>query len=315
LNHNKIRKPGIFNKYKGNDHELTIFAIPGVIFLVLFCYLPMIGLILVFKDYNFKGGIFNSPWATPILRNFSFFFHNIDKAIRSTRNTIVLNLLYFLIGTLFAVSIAIMLSELKNKYFVKLTQSVMFFPFFISWMVFGSILATILDYRIGALNGVIRFFGGQAIDFYSKPFYWIAILVLSNTWNSAGYSSIIYYATLSGIDPSYYEAAVVDGASKWKQIRYISLPLLRPTIIMLFLLALGNMLKGNLQMIMGLTNLNPLLLPVTDIIDVYVYRSGVKTGEIAFSSAISLYQSIFGFILVFFSNSLVRRLDPESALF
>ncbi|MFV0399341.1 MAG: ABC transporter permease [Oscillospiraceae bacterium] len=311
-NHKKRRK---FLTALREDGILYLFSLPGVIFLLLFCYFPMVGLILVFKDYNFQGGIFGSPWADPIWRNFAFFFNSIDKAIRATRNTVGLNILYFVIGTIVAVAIAIMLTELRSKRFVKVTQSVMFFPYFISWMVFGSILMTILDYRNGTLNGIVTALGFERIDFYSNPSYWVAILVLCNVWNSAGYSSIIYYATLTGIDPSYYEAAMVDGASKWKQITNISLPLLRPTIIMLFLLMVGGMLRGNLTMIMGLTNLNPTLLPVTDIIDVYVYRSGIKSGEMAFTSAISLYQSFVGFLLVMGSNALVRKVDNDSALF
>lgn len=297
------------------DGPFYLFALPGVLFLLLFSYFPMVGLILVFKDYNFKGGIFGSPWAEPIYRNFIFFFKSIDKAIRATRNTIMLNLLYFIAGTVVAVAIAIMLSQIKQRWFVKVTQSIMFFPYFISWIVFGSILMTILDFRIGTINKILITLGGQAVDWYSNPVYWIFILVICNVWNSAGYSAIIYFAALTGIDPSLYEAAMVDGASIWKQITKISLPLLRPTIIMLFLLAVGNMLRGNVTMIMGLTNLNPTLLPVTDIIDVYVYRSGIKSGEMAFSAAISLYQSLFGFILVMLSNALVRKLERESALF
>jgi putative aldouronate transport system permease protein len=134
-------------------------------------------------------------------------------------------------------------------------------------------------------------------------------------WNQAGYSSIIYYAAITGIDPTYYEAAMVDGANKWKQITAITIPMLRPTVIMLFMLSLGNMLRGNLTMIMGLTNLNPVLFPVTDIIDVFVYRSGIKSGELAFSSAVSLYQSVVGFALVMISNSVMRKIDRENALF
>jgi putative aldouronate transport system permease protein len=275
----------------------------------------MVGLVLVFKDYNFRGGIFGSPWAVPIHRNFLFFFNSIDKAVRSTKNTIVLNILYFTVGTVIAIAIAVMLMEIKNKRFIKVTQSIMFFPFFISWMAFGSILQSILNYRLGTLNNLITFFGGQRIDFYSNPAYWIPILVVCNVWSSAGYSSIIYYAALTGIDPTYYEAAMVDGASKWKQITTISLPLLRPTVIMLFLLSLGGILRGNFSMIMGLTNLNPSLFPVTDIIDVFVYRSGIRAGELAFTSAISLYQSVFGFLLVLFSNFLIRKIDRENALF
>jgi len=295
--------------------SLYLFALPGIVFLLLFCYFPMVGLVLVFKDYNFRGGIFGSPWANPIFRNFKFFFNSIDRAIRATRNTIILNILYFTIGTIISVALAVMLMEIRNKRFVKITQSIMFFPFFISWMAFGSILQSILNFRLGTLNNLIAFLGGQRIDFYSNPSYWIPILVICNVWSSAGYSSIIYYATLTGIDPTYYEAAMVDGANKWKQIKTISLPLLKPTVIMLFLLSLGNILRGNLSMIVGLTNLNPTLLPVTDIIDVFVYRSGIKSGELAFSSAISLYQSVFGFILVMASNAIIRKINSENALF
>jgi putative aldouronate transport system permease protein len=297
------------------DGSLYIFALPGVLFLLFFCYFPMAGLVLVFKNYNFRGGIFGSPWASPLFQNFLFFFNSFDRALRATRNTVFLNLLYFGVTTTVSVAIAVMLADIKSRKFVKITQSIMFFPFFISWMAFGSILQSILNYNLGTLNKLMIFFGGQRVDFYGNPGYWWAILVICNVWNQAGYSSIIYYAALTGIDPTYYEAAMVDGAGKWKQITAITLPMLRPTVIMLFMLSLGNMLRGNLSMIMGLTNLNPALLPVTDIIDVFVYRSGIRSGELAFSSAISLYQSVIGFILVMVSNSILRKIDRENALF
>ena len=311
----RVRKKRSFLQALREDGVLYAFTIPGVIFLLLFCYFPMAGLVLVFKDYNFKGGIFGSPWADPIYKNFTFFFNSLDKALRATWNTVMLNTLYFIFGTLVAVAIAIMLTEIKSKVFIKASQSIMFFPYFISWIVFGSILSAILDYDRGTINGILNSMGLASVVFYSEPVYWIFILVICNVWNSAGYSSIIYYATLNGIDPGYYEAAKVDGASKWQQITRITLPLLRPTIIMMFLLAVGNMLRGNLTMIMGLTNLNPILLPVTDIIDVFVYRSSIQSGEMAFSSAISLYQSVVGFVLVLVSNALVRKVDRDSALF
>jgi putative aldouronate transport system permease protein len=275
----------------------------------------MAGLILVFKNYNFRGGIFGSPWAEPLFRNFLFFFNSFDRALRATRNTVFLNLLYFGVTTVVSVALAVMLADIKRRNFVKITQSIMFFPFFISWMAFGSILQSLLNYNLGTLNNIIAFFEGRRVDFYGNPDYWWAILVICQVWNQAGYSSIIYYAALTGIDPTYYEAAMVDGAGKWKQIRAITLPMLRPTVIMLFMLSLGGMLRGNLTMIMGLTNLNPALFPVTDIIDVFVYRSGIRSGELAFSSAISLYQSVVGFILVMASNSILRKIDRENALF
>ena len=290
------------------DIPLYILALPGVIALLLFSYFPMAGIILVFKDYNFRGGIFGSPWADPITKNFRFFFNNISTAV-------MYNLLFFIIGTIFAVAIAIMLSEIKGKFFIKISQSLMFLPYFISWMVMGAILYAMLNVDSGLVNQILISIGKEPIDFYAKPKTWIAILTIVNTWQSCGYTSIIYYGVLTGIDSSLYEAAKVDGATKLQCIRKITIPLLRPTIIILFLLSIGNMLKGNLNMIIGLTNLNPVLFPTTDLIDVFVYRSGVRNGEMAFASAISLYQSIFGFLLVITANKIAGKFDKDSTLF
>ena len=297
------------------DIPLYILALPGVIALLLFSYFPMAGIILVFKDYNFRGGIFGSPWADPITKNFRFFFNNISTAMRSTGLTVMYNLLFFIIGTIFAVAIAIMLSEIKGKFFIKISQSLMFLPYFISWMVMGAILYAMLNVDSGLVNQILISIGKEPIDFYAKPKTWIAILTIVNTWQSCGYTSIIYYGVLPGIDSSLYEAAKVDGATKLQCIRKITIPLLRPTIIILFLLSIGNMLKGNLNMIIGLTNLNPVLFPTTDLIDVFVYRSGVRNGEMAFASAISLYQSIFGFLLVITANKIAGKFDKDSTLF
>ena len=297
------------------DIPLYILARPGVRDLLLWSYCPMAGIILVCKDYNFRGGIFGSPWADPITKNFRFFFNNISTAMRSTGLTVMYNLLFFIIGTIFAVAIAIMLSEIKGKFFIKISQSLMFLPYFISWMVMGAILYAMLNVDSGLVNQILISIGKEPIDFYAKPKTWIAILTIVNTWQSCGYTSIIYYGVLTGIDSSLYEAAKVDGATKLQCIRKITIPLLRPTIIILFLLSIGNMLKGNLNMIIGLTNLNPVLFPTTDLIDVFVYRSGVRNGEMAFASAISLYQSIFGFILVITANKIAGKFDKDSTLF
>ena len=207
--------------------------------------------------------------------------------MRSTRLTVMYNILFFIVGTIMAVAIAVMLGEITNKLFIKVSQSLMFLPYFISWMVIGAILYALLNAETGMVNQIVRHFGGEGYDYY----------------------------VISGIDSSLYEAAKVDGASKWQCIRKITLPLLKPTVVVLFLLSVGNMLKGNLNMIIGLTNLNPVLLSTTDLIDVYVYRSGVRNGEMAFASAISLYQSVFGLILVVISNKIAGKVDPESTLF
>ena len=306
-----IRKKSGFRKFR-QDIPLYILALPGVIAL---SYFPMAGIVLVFKDYNFKGGIFGSPWADPIYKNFRFFFNNISTAMRSTGLTVMYNLLFFIVGTIFAVAIAIMLSEIKGKMFIKISQSLMFLPYFISWMVMGAILYALLNADSGLLNQTLVSLGKEPIDFYANPKAWIAILTIVNTWQSCGYTSIIYYGVLTGIDSSLYEAAKVDGASKLQCIRKITVPLLKPTIIILFLLSVGNMLKGNLNMIIGLTNLNPVLFSTTDLIDVFVYRSGVRNGEMAFASAISLYQSIFGFLLVITANKIAGKFDKDATLF
>lgn len=297
------------------DWPLYLLALPGTIALLLFSYFPMTGIILVFKDYNFRGGIFKSPWAQPLFKNFIYFFNNKSTAIRATSLTVMYNLLFFAVGTVVAVAIAIMLSEIASRFFIKISQSMMFLPYFISWMVSGAILYALLNPQTGMINQMIAAATGSTYDFYSHPGIWILILTIVNTWQSCGYNSIIYYGVLTGIDSSLYEAAKVDGATKWQCIRHITIPLLKPTIIILFLLSVGNIMRGNLNMIIGLTNLNPVLFPTTDLIDVFVYRSGVRNGEMAFASAISLYQSIFGFIFVVLANKIAGKFDEESTLF
>lgn len=295
------------------DGSLFLLALPGVIALVLFAYLPMSGLILVFKNYNYNGGIFGSPWAG--FDNFDFFFSSMDSAIRATRNTVMLNVLYMLTGTFFSVTIAIVLNELRSKWFLKAAQSIMFFPYFISWIVIGAILFSLLDFDRGLLNKLLLAVGLTPVDWYSHPWLFVVILVVSHIWKSAGYGAIIYYAVLQGIDSSYYEAARIDGASRMQLITRITLPMLIPSIILLTLLGIGGMLKGDLSMIMGVTFLNPLLLPTTDIIDVYVYRTAIRSGEFGFASAITLYQSVFGFLLVLIANKLAGWYDKDSKLF
>lgn len=293
------------------DWPLYVLWLPGVVFLAMFCYVPMAGSVLAFKQYNFRKGLFGSPWADPIYKNFQFFFNNIDMALRAVRNTVMFNVLFFVFTTLVAVAIAIMLSEMKNRRFVKITQSVMFFPYFISWLVLGSIFYSLLNTKTGMLGVLFP----EGYDVYMKPWMWLLILTLGEVWRSAGYTSVIYYGVINGFDMSMYEAARVDGASRMQQIRHITLPLLKPTVIIMMLLATGNMLRGNLSMIIGTTNCNPLLLETVDLIDVYVYRSGVKNGEMAFASAVSLFQSVFGCIVILITNGITRKINPESSLF
>ena len=267
----------------------------------------------MFKDYNFKDGIFGSPWVG--LKNFEFFFANFSNAWRATKNTIILNLFYTVFGTVAAVGLAIMFNEIRHKKFLKVSQSLSIMPYFISWVVAGGILRALLNYDGGAINNLLVSIGFERLDFYNDPKYWRVILTLCNIWKSAGYNGIIYFSTIAGFDTSLYESAQVDGANLWQRIRYITIPLLKPTIIILFLLSIGKIMSGDLTMMMSITNLSPMLLDTTDIIDTYVYRSVIGVGDFVMGSAVGLYQSIFGFVLVLFSNWLVGRFDKDYQLF
>lgn len=294
-------------------HQLWILTLPGILIQLLFAYIPMTGLVIIFKNYNFKDGIFGSPWVG--FKNFEFFFSNFDKAWRATQNTIILNMCYTIFGTVAAVALAIMFNEVRHKKYLKVTQSLSIMPYFLSWVVAGGILRALLNYDSGSINNLLVSIGLERIDFYNDPRPWRIILTLCDIWKGAGYSAIIYFSTISGFDTSLYESAEVDGASLWQKIRFITLPLLKPTIIILFLLSIGKILSGNLTMMMSLTNLTPMLLKTTDIIDTYVYRSVIGMGDFVMGSAVGLYQSVFGFILVIFSNWLVGRFDKDYQLF
>lgn len=293
--------------------SLWLLALPAIILVIMFSYIPMAGLVIVFKRYNFSDGIFGSPWVG--LDNFKFFFSNFETAWRATKNTIILNALNIVCGTFAAVALAIMFNEIRNKKLLKITQSLSIIPYFLSWVIAGGILTAILNYNGGAINTLLTSFGFEKIDFYNNSKYWRGILTLANIWKGAGYSAIIYFATITGFDTSYYESAEVDGATMWQKIRFITLPLLKPTIIILFLLTIGRMLSGDLTMMMALTNLSPMLIDTTDIIDTFVYRSVMGVGDFTMGSAIGLYQSVFGFILVLFSNWIAGKFDKDYQLF
>lgn len=290
-----------------------LLPIPGILFLILFCYMPMAGLYIVFERYTFQGGLFGSEFVG--LDNFQFFFKNMGNALRATRNTLVINGFSIVLGTIVNVALAIALDEIGNRVYKKVAQSVMLFPYFISWVVVGMVAMTLLDEDRGICNRLIMALGGQPAAWYSNPAYWWPILILFNIWKGAGYNSIVYYCALTGFDSSYYEAAKIDGASRFQRICFITIPLLKPTIIIMFLLSIGGILAGGVDQIMGMTNLNPLLLKSTDTIATFVYRSAILNGQFESASAITLYQSIFGFLLVTVANTAVKKVDPDYALF
>lgn len=300
-------------RYVKEYGPLWVLSAPALILLVLFSYIPMAGLVIVFKDYNFLKGIWASPWVG--FKNFEFFFYNMDNALRATKNTLILNALNMTFGTLMSIALAIMFSEIRNKKYLKITQTISIFPHFLSWAVIGGIATAFLSYDKGMINGIVSGMGLERLDLYNKAAYWPAILTIFNVWKGAGYSAIVYYATISGFDTSYYEAAEVDGATLWQRIIYITMPMLLPTICILTLMSVGRIFYGDLSMMMSMHNLNPMLFDTTDIIDTFVYRSITQLGDYSMASAVSLYQSVFGFILVVGSNYVVSKFSAESKLF
>ena len=290
-----------------------LIPLPGIVFLILFCYMPMAGLYVVFERYTYTGGLFGSEFVG--LQNFKFFFMNLKNALRATRNTLVINGTSIILGVVVNVGLAVLINEIGSKRYRKITQTVMLFPYFISWIIVGMIALALFDEDTGLINAVITSLGGKAVDWYSNADYWWPIMIITTVWKGAGYGSIIYYCALTGIDQSLYEAAEIDGAGRWKRISKITLPLLKPTIIIMFLLNIGGILSGSVDQIMGMTSLNPFLLEKTDTIATFVYRSAIVNGQFESASAITLYQSVFGFVLVLGANLLVKKIEPEYSLF
>lgn len=290
---------------------IFFFTLPGMICILLFSYIPLfMGFVLPFKDVNYRLGIWKSPWIG--LENFKFLFTS-DAAWRITRNTVVLNFFFIVTVLICSVICALFLYQVTSKY-VKVYQTTMFFPYFISWVVGSYVLLALLDMENGMLNHILEFFGQEPILWYNEPKYWPVILVIANLWKNIGYNTIIYYTGLLGINEEYYEAAKIDGAGRWQQIRYITLPLLKPVVITLLLLSLSKIFVGNFDMFYNLTQDSAALYPTTDVIDTYVYRSLKSMGDLGMSSAAGLYQSIVGFVIVFVVNGILRKVDKENAL-
>lgn len=309
----KNKKRERFTDFK--KHKTYYFMlIPMVIFFILFCYLPMPGLYYAFVNYDFMKGL-ASPFCG--FRNFEFLFAGGMNSIiwGLTKNTILYNLAFILIGNMAQIAVAVLLKEIQRKYFVKVSQTLMFMPYFVSMVTVGVIVYNIFSYKYGIANNLITSLGFDKFDFYQSPQVWPFIIVAVQVWKGLGYGSVVYMAAILGIDESIYEAAYMDGASNWKRIRYITLPLLKPTAIMLIMLALGGIIKGSFDLFYQIIGNNGLLLASTDIIDTYVYRSLAVNFDMGRGAAAGLYQSIFGFALVMIVNRIVNKVSPENALF
>lgn len=295
-----------------DNKVLLLMCMPAVVFFIVFCYCPLPGVYIAFTNYNFRDGIFGSPFVG--LKNFDFLLKS-GQLWALTRNTVLYNLVFILLGNVLQITLAIMLNEIRSKYFKKVSQTIMFLPYFISVVLIGAIAFNILNYDTGALNTLIRETGGNPIKIYSMAGVWPFIIIFCQLWQQTGYGSVVYFAAICGIDSSMVEAAEVDGATSWQRIRYIILPSLKPTFIILLLFALGGIMRGNFGLFWNLVGNNSQLFATTDIIETSVYRMMMSQNNFSTSSAVGLYQSIFGFALVMFSNWVVKKIDPDYALF
>ena len=299
-----------------NNKELLLLTIPGAIWFLVFAYLPMFGVIVAFKRWRIHGGFFeslmNSKWVG--FDNFKFLFQSSDAWL-ITKNTVLYNLVFIILGIVLPVTLAILLNELLNKKLAKFYQSSMFLPYFLSWVVVSYCLYAFLSPEKGYVNGILQSMGGKGISWYTEPKYWPFIIIFMSQWKAVGYGTVVYLASICGIDKSYYEAAMIDGASKFQQIKYITVPLLKPVMIIMFITSIGGMFRGDLGLFYQLPKDSGALYPVTNLIDTYVYRGLMNLGDIGMSSAASLYQSFVGLILIVTSNAIVRKVDEENAFF
>lgn len=290
-----------------------LIALPGLIYLVCNNYLPMFGIIIAFKDLNFSKGIFGSDWAG--FDNFEFLFRS-DTAWVIIRNTILYNVAFIILGTIIAVAFAIFLNEVRNKFASRTYQTLILLPYLIGWVIVGYLVYAFLSADTGLVNkSILQPLGLDTINWYSDTRYWPFILTFVYIWKSCGYSMIIYFASIVGISQDYYEAAMIDGATKWQQIRNITLPLLKPTVITMFILSVGRIFNSDFGLFYQVPRNSGVLYPVTQTIDVYVYNALMQNSDYGMSSAASVFQSIVGFILVVIANMIIRKTNKESALF
>ncbi|MDD9271191.1 ABC transporter permease [Paenibacillus sp. GCM10023248] len=292
---------------------LYLMMLPGIAYLLINNYLPMFGLVIAFKDINFAKGIWGSDWVG--FQNFKFLFQTSDAYV-ITRNTILYNAAFIVIGLVVAVAFAILLNEIKSKFASRMYQSLIILPFLISMVLVSYLVFSMLSIESGFMNKtVLPLFGIDPVSWYNEPKYWPVILTLVHTWKGAGYACIIYLAAIIGIDPEYYEAATLDGASKWHQIRLITIPLITPVIIMLTLLQIGRIFYSDFGLFYQVPMNAGALFDTTNVIDTYVFRGLLQLGNIGMSSAAGFYQSLVGFVLVIVSNYVVRKINKENALF
>ena len=313
-----LRASGRFSRAKKTLMLLTMVA-PGAVWLLLLRYLPMGGIILAFKNYKiypkdptFLNNLIHSKWVG--LDNFKFLFTTGDSWVM-IRNTLAYNIVFIILGVIIPVAFAVMMSELSKKFVAKTYQTLMFFPYFLSWVVVSYFLNAFIDAQYGLIPMAQRAAGEAAVSWYTTPGPWPYIIVFANLWKNVGYSTVLYLAAITGIDQTQYEAAAIDGASKWQQILHVTLPNLRTMIAILFILNVGKIFNADFGLFWNVPMQNGALFSVTQVIDTYIYRVLMNTGNIGQSTAAGLLQNIVGFICIIGANAVVKKIDSDSTLF
>lgn len=305
------QSPSLLKELRKNRVLYAMF-LPIAVYFIIFAYIPMSGVIMAYKEFNYRDGIFGSPWNG--WENFEYFFRS-GKAWLVTRNTMMYNLSFLGMYTLFSILAAVLVSETCNKFFKKTAQTFMFLPYFISWVTVSAFVYNFLNDEYGIVNVFLRHIGLEAIDIYSTSGYWYLLLPLLYIWKWVGFGSVLYLANIVGIDPEICEAATIDGATRLQRIMKITLPLLKPTVVVLLLLGLGRIMRGEFDMFYQLIGNNGALMNATDIIDTLVFRSLAGTQDFGMASSVGLYQSVLTLVIILMANHLVRRYDKDHALF
>lgn len=309
----RIRHPNKRRFFRMEDLPLYIMALPTIIFLLMFCYAPMFGLVMAFQDFKVDLGFFGSKFVG--FQNFKFLFSSTDAWV-ITRNTVCYNLVFIVVNTSLAILMALMLSELHSRGLAKTLQTVYMLPYFLAWTVVAIVLSGFLDRGYGLVNKLIQALGGKGkTDWYKERELWPWLFVALNAWKGVGYSTVLYLAVISGISNDYYEAAVLDGATKVQQARYITLPHLRTVMCITLIMSLGGIFRGDFGLFYSVTKDNGRLYPVSDVIDTYIYRSLTTMSNAGMTAAAGFYQSVVGFLTLITANWVVTKIDSDSAMF
>jgi putative aldouronate transport system permease protein len=296
------------------NRTLYLMFLPIGVFYLVFAYFPMTGIIVAFKNLNYRDGIFFSPWIEPWYKNFEFFFKS-GKALLVMRNTIMYNLMFLAGYTLSSILVAIFISEIDRSAFKKVTQSIMFLPYFISWVVVSAFVYNLFSFEYGAVNTLFQSLGLNRINIYVTPRYWYWLLPVLYIWKWVGYGSVLYLAAIMGIDRESYESAEIDGANIFQRIWYVTLPALLPTVATLVLLGMGRIMRGEFDMFWQLVGKNGVLMDHTDIIDTLVFRSLMGNSDYGMASSTGLVQSVLCLVIITTVNGIVRKVEPDNALF